>query len=36
MLAEALKVNQPAIAKMEKRADAYISILSSHIEAMGR
>lgn len=35
MLAEVLKVNQPAIAKMEKRADAYISTLRSHIEAMG-
>jgi transcriptional regulator with XRE-family HTH domain len=35
MLAEVLKVNQPAIAKMEKRTDAYISTLRSHIEAMG-
>lgn len=35
MLAEVLKVNQPAIAKMEKRADAYISTLRSHVEAMG-
>jgi predicted XRE-type DNA-binding protein len=35
MLAEVLKVNQPAIAKMEKRADVYISTLRSHIEAMG-
>ncbi len=35
MLAEALDVQQPAIAKMEKRADMYISTLRSHIEAMG-
>lgn len=35
MLAEVLKVNQPAIAKMEKRADVYILTLRSHIEAMG-
>ncbi len=35
MLADALNVQQPAIAKMEKRADMYISTLRSHIEAMG-
>jgi DNA-binding XRE family transcriptional regulator len=35
MLAEALGIQQPAIAKMEKRADMYISTLRSHIEAMG-
>jgi ribosome-binding protein aMBF1 (putative translation factor) len=35
MLAEALHIQQPAIAKMEKRADMYISTLRSHIEAMG-
>jgi predicted transcriptional regulator len=35
MLAEALHVQQPAIAKMEKRTDMYISTLRSHIEAMG-
>jgi len=35
MLAEALHIQQPAIAKMEKRADTYISTLRSHIEAMG-
>jgi predicted transcriptional regulator len=35
MLAEVLKVNQPVIAKIEKRVDAYISTLRSHIEAMG-
>jgi DNA-binding XRE family transcriptional regulator len=35
MLAEALGIQQPAIAKLEKRADMYISTLRSHIEAMG-
>ena len=35
MLAEALHIQQPAIAKLEKRADMYISTLRSHIEAMG-
>jgi ribosome-binding protein aMBF1 (putative translation factor) len=35
MLAEVLHVQQPAIAKIEKRADMYISTLRSHIEAMG-
>jgi ribosome-binding protein aMBF1 (putative translation factor) len=35
MLAEALCIQQPAIAKMEKRTDMYISTLRSHIEAMG-
>jgi hypothetical protein len=35
MLAEALHIQQPAIAKMEKRTDTYISTLRSHIEAMG-
>jgi ribosome-binding protein aMBF1 (putative translation factor) len=35
MLAEVLQVQQPSIAKMEKRADMYISTLRSHIEAMG-
>jgi predicted XRE-type DNA-binding protein len=34
-LAEALDIQQPAIAKMEKRTDMYISTLRSHIEAMG-
>jgi len=34
-LAEVLHVQQPAIAKMEKRTDMYISTLRSHIEAMG-
>ncbi|TBU79807.1 transcriptional regulator [Pseudomonas daroniae] len=35
MLSEILHVQQPAIAKMEKRTDMYISTLRSHIEAMG-
>lgn len=35
MLAEVLHVQQPAIAKMEKHTDLYISTLRSHIEAMG-
>ena len=34
-LANMLHVQQPAIAKMERRADMYISTLRSHIEAMG-
>jgi ribosome-binding protein aMBF1 (putative translation factor) len=34
-LAETLHIQQPAIAKMERRADMYISTLRSHIEAMG-
>jgi predicted XRE-type DNA-binding protein len=35
MLAEALHIQQPAVAKLEKRTDMYISTLRSHIEAMG-
>ena len=35
MLAEALHLQQPAIEKLEKRTDMYISTLRSHIEAMG-
>lgn len=35
MLADVLHVQQPAIAKLEKRTDMYISTLRSHIEAMG-
>lgn len=35
MLAELLNVQQPSIAKMEKRTDMYLSTLRSHIEAMG-
>jgi transcriptional regulator with XRE-family HTH domain len=34
-LAELLKVQQPSIAKMERRTDMYISTLRNHIEAMG-
>lgn len=34
-LAEALHVQQPSIAKIERRTDMYISTLRSHIEAMG-
>ncbi|MDR2701937.1 MAG: helix-turn-helix domain-containing protein [Spirochaetaceae bacterium] len=35
VLADALHIQQPAVAKMEKRTDMYISTLRSHIEAMG-
>ena len=35
MLAQVLHVQQPSIAKIEKRTDMYISTLRSHIEAMG-
>ncbi len=35
VLADILHVQQPSIAKMEKRTDMYISTLRSHIEAMG-
>ena len=35
MLAEFLHIQQPAIAKLEKRTDMYISTLRSHIKAMG-
>jgi transcriptional regulator with XRE-family HTH domain len=34
-LAEALGIKQPNVAKMEKRADIYISTLRAAIEAMG-
>lgn len=34
-MADVLHVGQPAIAKLEHRADMYISTLRSHIEAMG-
>ncbi|MEA1052329.1 XRE family transcriptional regulator [Lamprobacter modestohalophilus] len=34
-LAERLHVRQPAIAKLEKRTDMYLSTLRSHIEALG-
>ncbi len=32
---EALKVNQPAVAKLERRTDMYVSNLRAYIEAMG-
>ena len=35
MLAEVLHVQQPSIAKIEKRTDMYLSTLRSHTEAMG-
>jgi predicted transcriptional regulator len=35
MLADMLQVQQPSIAKLEKRTDMYLSTLRSHIEAMG-
>ncbi len=34
-LARSLKVNQPAVAKLERRADVYVSSLRSYIEAVG-
>jgi predicted transcriptional regulator len=34
-LAELLEVQQPSIARLEKRTDMYLSTLRSHIEAMG-
>lgn len=34
-LAEALAVDQPAVAKMEKRSDMYVSSLRRLVEAMG-
>jgi len=34
-LATALNVQQPAVAKMEKRTDMYLSTLRRHIRAMG-
>jgi DNA-binding XRE family transcriptional regulator len=35
MLADVLRVQQSSIAKMEKRADMYLSTPRSHIEVMG-
>ena len=35
LLAEMLQVNQPAVSKLEQRADVYISSLRSYIEAVG-
>ncbi len=34
-LCEALHVNQPAVAKLERRTDMYVSNLRAYIEAMG-
>ena len=34
-LARTLKVNQPAVSKLEQRADVYVSSLRSYIEAVG-
>ncbi len=34
-LAEILCVQQPAVAKLERRTDMYVSSLRSHIEALG-
>ena len=34
-MAKMLKVNQPAVSKMEQRADVYVSSLRSYIEADG-
>ena len=34
-LAKKLKVNQPAVSKIEQRADVYVSSLRAYIEAVG-
>ena len=34
-MAKVLKVNQPAVSKLEQRADVYVSSLRSYIEAIG-
>ena len=34
-MAELLKVNQPAVSRLEQRADVYLSSLRSYIEAAG-
>lgn len=34
-MAKKLKVNQPAISKLEQRADMYVSSLRSYVEAVG-
>ncbi|HEY1541770.1 MAG TPA: XRE family transcriptional regulator [Xanthobacteraceae bacterium] len=34
-LARALKVGQPAVAKLERRADMYVSNLRRYVEALG-
>ncbi|MFD0914525.1 XRE family transcriptional regulator [Methylophilus luteus] len=35
MMADALNIQQPAVAKIEKRTDMYLSTLRNHIQAMG-
>jgi transcriptional regulator with XRE-family HTH domain len=34
-VAEALKISQPAVSKIEKQADMYLSTLRGYVEAMG-
>ncbi|MBV9432643.1 MAG: XRE family transcriptional regulator [Hyphomicrobiales bacterium] len=34
-IAETLKISQPAVSKMEKQTDMYLSTLRSYVEAMG-
>ena len=34
-MAKILKVNQPAVSKLEQRADMYVSSLRSYVEAVG-
>jgi predicted XRE-type DNA-binding protein len=34
-IADAMQIQQPSVARMEKRKDIYLSTLRSHIEAMG-
>ncbi len=34
-MAKALKVNQPAVSKLEQRADVYVSSLRSYVQAVG-
>jgi hypothetical protein len=35
MMSEVLQIPEPCIGKMEKQIDLYLSMLRSHIEAMG-
>jgi predicted XRE-type DNA-binding protein len=35
MMGEVLHIQQPAVAKIEKRTDMYLSTLRDHIQAMG-
>lgn len=35
MIGDVLHIQQPAVAKIEKRTDMYLSTLRSHIQAMG-